>query len=268
MLRDRSLLNFLSEQEQRRFQNVQVWFETSAKSTGFEVLLNSRAPIIALRQQEFFLTRDAWREFISAVESTGGNEMYSLCLSSELQIAKDSIAQRSLEIGEITPLELPFFSLRNRISMMLIQIRIPAQADARERFQTAWMTAAFAPRDYSEEIVALDPPSTMRPGEKVDIRFKVKNLGSAVWPAVGTKDFRYQINMGNHWVLDGIRSEDNRAVMSGDLPPGGETDMKMTVKAPQKPGDYILEIDMVHEGVTWFKERGAQPLSLQVRVQP
>ena len=47
-----------------------------------------------------------------------------------------------------------------------------------------------------------------------------------------------------------------------------ETDMKMTVKAPQKPGDYILEIDMVHEGVTWFKERGAQPLSLQVRVQP
>ena len=151
---------------------------------------------------------------------------------------------------------------------MLIQVRIPLQPEAKERFETAWMNAAFASKDYSEEIVALDPPTTMHPGQKLDIRFKVKNLGSAVWPAVGTKDFKYQINMGNHWILDGVSNEDNRAVMNGDLAPGSQTDMKMTVKAPQVPGDYILEIDMVHEGVTWFKERGAHPLSLRVRVQP
>jgi hypothetical protein len=94
---------------ENRFNNVRVWFETSAKSTGFEVLLNHRAPIIAARQQEFFTTRDAWRQFISRVESTGGNDMYSLCLSSELQRAKEAIALRGLEIGDIIPLDLPFF---------------------------------------------------------------------------------------------------------------------------------------------------------------
>ena len=74
--------------------------------------------------------------------------------------------------------------------------------------------------------------------------------------------------MGDRWIRDGVTAEDNRAVMNADLPPGGETEIKLTVNAPRTPGDYTLEIDMVHEGVTWFKERGARPLQLRVRVQP
>jgi hypothetical protein len=88
------------------------------------------------------------------------------------------------------------------------------------------------------------------------------------WNAVGTKDFRYQINVGNRWIRNGTILEDSRAVLGADLPPGGQTDIKLTVNAPVTPGDFILEIDMVHEGVTWFKERGARPLLLTVRVQP
>jgi hypothetical protein len=42
----------------------------------------------------------------------------------------------------------------------------------------------------------------------------------------------------------------------------------LTVTAPSEPGDYTLEIDMVHEGVTWFKQRGARPLSINVTVTP
>jgi hypothetical protein len=56
--------------------------------------------------------------------------------------------------------------------------------------------------------------------------------------------------------------------MKADLPPGGETEMTLAVTAPQTPGEYTLEIDLVHEGVTWFSERGAQPLRLQLRVAP
>jgi hypothetical protein len=36
---------------------------------------------------------------------------------------------------------------------MLIQVRIPSQPEAKERFETAWMNAAFASKDYNEEIV-------------------------------------------------------------------------------------------------------------------
>jgi hypothetical protein len=56
--------------------------------------------------------------------------------------------------------------------------------------------------------------------------------------------------------------------MKADLPPGGEVEMTLTVNAPQTPGEYTLQVDMVHEGVTWFKEKGGRPLELRVRVQP
>jgi hypothetical protein len=245
-----------------------VWFETGPKSTAFEVLLNPRAPVIALRQAEFFHTREAWQEFIRKVQATGGQNMYSLCLSPDLENAKRAVVERGLEVGEVASVDLPFFSPANRIGMMLLEIRMPQSAEAREQFETAWLRAAWAASDYRQEIIALNPPSVMRVGEKLDIHFKVRNLGSKTWPSVGTKDFRYQINMGNRWLRGSENKEDNRAVMKADLPPGEVTDVTLSITAPKAPGDYTLEIDMVHEGVTWFKQRGARVLSIDVSVRP
>ena len=267
VLRDRSLNSFLTGEERALFDGVGVWLETCPKSTGFEALLNPRAPVIAARQPEYFFTQESWRQFIRVVEQSVPRKMFSLCLNDELPGAKQVIAQRGLEVGQLTPVELPFFS-RDRIGMMLIEVRRPQEPEALRQFESAWMKGAFPAADYREEIVALDPPAVIHPGEKVDIRFKVKNLGNSIWPAVGTKDFRYQINMGNRWIASGTRVEDNRAVMKSDLPPGAETQMTLTVNAPRTPGEYTLEIDMVHEGVTWFSERGARPLRLSVRVAP
>lgn len=268
MLRDRSLQSFLSGEERALFDGVQMWVETCPKSTGFEVLLNPRAPIVAARQPEYFVTREAWRQFIRVIEEPAEKRMFSLCLNDDLQTAKAVIAQRGLEVGQLTPVTIPFFSQRDRIGMMLIEIRVPREPAARQEFESAWMKGAFAPSVYREEIIALNPPTILRAGEKTEIRFKVRNLGDASWPAVGTKDFRYQVNMGNRWLTGNAKLEDNRAVLSGDLPPGGETQMTLIVNAPHTPGDYTLEIDMVHEGVTWFSERGARPLRLSVKVSP
>ena len=267
MLRDRSLNTFLADEERARFEGVGMWLETCPKSTGFEVLLNPRAPIVAARQPEFFFTQESWRQFIRVVEVSSPKMMFSLCVNDDLPAAKQVIAARGLEVGQLTPVDLPFFS-RDRIGMMLIEVRRPQGPEALSQFESGWMKGAFPAADYREEIVALDPPSVMHPGAKVDIRFMVKNLGNSTWPAVGTKDFRYQINMGDRWLAAGTRIEDNRAVMKGDLAPGAETQMTLTVNAPRTPGDYVLEIDMVHEGVTWFSERGARSLRLNVRVAP
>jgi hypothetical protein len=268
MLRDRSLQSFLSGEERALFDGVQMWVETCPKSTGFEVLLNPRAPIVAARQPEYFVTREAWRHFIRVIEKSTEKKMFSLCLNDDLQTAKQAIALRGLEVGQLTPVTIPFFSQRDRIGMTLIEIRVPREPAARQEFESAWMKGAFAPSVYREEIIALNPPTVLRAGEKAEIRFKVSNLGDSSWPAVGTKDFRYQVNMGNRWLTGNAKLEDNRAVLSADLPPGGETQMTLIVNAPRTPGDYTLEIDMVHEGVTWFSERGARPLRLSVRVAP
>ena len=268
ILRDHSLRSFLTEEELAPFDAVQAWVETCPKSTGFEVLLQPNAPIIAARQQEYFVTRESWRQFIRVIEESPGRRIFSLCLNDDVPKAKQVIAERGLEVGELTPVNIPFFSPRDRIGMMLIEVRVPRESEARSEFESAWMKGAFPTSVYREEIIALNAPSVMHPGEKADIRFKVRNLGDGTWPAVGTKDFRYQVNMGDRWIVAGTMTEDNRAVLKADLPPGGEAQITMTINAPRTPGEYTLEIDMVHEGVTWFSERGARPLRLSVRVVP
>jgi hypothetical protein len=39
-----------------------------------------------------------------------------------------------------------------------------------------------------------------------------------------------------------------------------------TIKAPDRPGDYILRLTMVQEGVGWFDEKGAKPKDIPVTV--
>ena len=267
-MRDHSLSTFLNNEERARFDKVQVWVHTCPKSTGIEVLINPKHPIIVAGQREYFTTGEAMKHFIQTVNAAKGQGMYSVCLSSDLPNAQKVLAERGLEVGEVSSIDLPFFSPRDRISMMLIEVRIPQETEARERFETAWIKGALAASAYREQIVALNAPSELHAGEKIEIGFKLKNLGTAAWPAVGTKDFRYQVNMGNRWIKDGVRSEDSRATMKADLQPGAETDIQLVVNAPSVPGEYVLEIDMVHEGITWFEERGATPLLIPVRVVP
>ena len=37
--------------------------------------------------------------------------------------------------------------------------------------------------------------------------------------------------------------------------------------APAQPGRYFLEFDLVHEGVTWFEQKGSSTLRVPVRVR-
>ena len=40
----------------------------------------------------------------------------------------------------------------------------------------------------------------------------------------------------------------------------------MEVHPPEQPGQYTLELDMLQEGVSWFKDKGSQSARLAVNV--
>lgn len=48
--------------------------------------------------------------------------------------------------------------------------------------------------------------------------------------------------------------------------PDAEVVVPMQVTAPLAPGSYRLDVDLVHEGVTWFADRGATTVSVALRV--
>lgn len=71
------------------------------------------------------------------------------------------------------------------------------------------------------------------------------------------------VALGDRWLTgDGtgvVNELDSRTALPHDLGPGEEVKLKLTVTAPTAPGDYVLGIDMVHEGVPGFTSAGHGP---------
>jgi hypothetical protein len=272
VLRDRSLAAFLDEEERARYAGVGAWVETGAKSTGLEVLLNPRAPVVAIDHWEYFDTRTSRRRYVEAVEGAPDAELFSLCFPEDLAAIKEAVGRYGLSVGRVTNVAIPFFSSRDVVGMMLVEIPRPDGPEARQRLEEFWQWAAFPASDYRAEITAADAPAVMRAGERAVLNFRVRNAGGAVWPAHGDSKGRFQVNLGDRWLdadaVEVVNALDARTALPADLPPGGEVALPLAVTAPNAPGNYVLEIDMVHEGVTFFNEKGSKSLRLPLRVEP
>jgi hypothetical protein len=57
-----------------------------------------------------------------------------------------------------------------------------------------------------------------------------------------------------------------RGELPHDLRKNEKARVSMKFKAPHEPGNYILMLDMVNEGVCWFQERGSEPVSVELIV--
>jgi hypothetical protein len=87
-------------------------------------------------------------------------------------------------------------------------------------------------------------------------------------PAAGAQT-PHPIKLGNHWCSqDGhlLVLDDGRALLSDDVPAGAAVQLPLTVNIPSRPGTYWLEIDLVHDWVTWFGDSGSPCGQLPARV--
>jgi hypothetical protein len=81
----------------------------------------------------------------------------------------------------------------------------------------------------------------------------VTNLGDAWWPAA--LDDGPSIRLGYRWLnLDGtiLEAVGPRSPFLSRVPPGERVLVPVDVVAPADPGEYLLEVDIVHEYVRWF----------------
>ena len=114
--------------------------------------------------------------------------------------------------------------------------------------------------------LAAPPPSAVAAGSAFNITVNVRNTSDVTWsqPAFGP------LAIGNHW-LDAsgelmLTQDDGRAPMLQIVPPGLEWPVLITIHAPGEPGRYICEMDLVHEGISWFSHKGSPTLRLAIDV--
>ena len=272
--RDRDLLKFQTAEGRALFTQVEAWVVSDIKTNGVEVLLRPEVPMLAVNNLEYFDRRRARESFARAAESLRGRRVYSLALAEDLDTALDLIRRRGLEVGRTTRLRVPFYSARTVFDMYLVEVGVPpARETPRRAGGEPEVTEANAPLPFEASIAGLSVegvPGKMRAGEVATVRVTVRNLSPYVWPARGRSDLTYTLNVADSW-LDGdgriVNNLDGRNNLPRDLWPGEEAVVPLRIKAPATPGDYVLEFDMVQEGVTFFKDRDSEPLHVSVRVE-
>jgi hypothetical protein len=127
---------------------------------------------------------------------------------------------------------------------------------------------------FKAQLSLPDAPAKLRAGQKETVQVHLKNASDLFWWARGGEtndrnDNWFYIAAGNRWLkADGslLTDMDGRHGIGKDLKPGEETEIPLAVTAPKEPGEYILEVDLVQEQVSWFSDKGSPTARAKVTV--
>jgi hypothetical protein len=127
----------------------------------------------------------------------------------------------------------------------------PSTAQGKQGFQVDWPLVSV--------------PDSMARDATVYVQATFRNLGDK---PIATEN----LSVSYHWftvtpsgpvqaVWDGVRTPVTVAVA-----PGSSYTALVKVAAPDKPGDYLLVLDLVRDGVSWFGPMGAPTPSHKVTI--
>jgi|GEM_PF-1748628 len=105
---------------------------------------------------------------------------------------------------------------------------------------------------------------TAAPGELLTIPVTVANASAETFPfGEGVFGLSYHLLAATGEVL---RYDNERAWLGQPLAPGASVEVQLRVAAPDAPGRYIVELDLVWEQVMWFKDVGNPTVSAALEV--
>ena len=119
---------------------------------------------------------------------------------------------------------------------------------------------------YDVRYAAIDVPEPWPSGSDVTLEVEIRNMSWREWASTASPP----VFASYHWLAsdrrvveyDGIRTP-----LPYTLGPGQSCRAAVRVRPPAAAGRYVLEIDLVEEGVTWFSAAGAPPLRLPAAVR-
>jgi hypothetical protein len=115
----------------------------------------------------------------------------------------------------------------------------------------------------------IEGPSKMKAGETEEFRITLSNRSTETWHTWGGRGGINTIGLSYHFFApDGtlVLWDGNRALLPYFVRPGQSVAVQLRVTAPQSTGDFILVIDLVQEGVSWFSLKAVQPAKRHVEV--
>lgn len=140
--------------------------------------------------------------------------------------------------------------------------RLVVPLASRDEIDACWPERTLGPQAYEAELAILDRAVCLACGEHRPVHVRVTNRSGEAWPWARLGDGwpysserKPQIRFSYKWFReDGALLTDKpfRTGLPARLGPGETTVVPVIVAAPDDPGKYVLEVDLVHELVRWF----------------
>ena len=132
------------------------------------------------------------------------------------------------------------------------------------RSKDTWPLLIGGPFDAAYRDLVM--PAAVNSGEVAHAEVTIENRSWRAWHSHGVAT---PVHLSYHWldsrghvvVSDGLRTPLPRAIA-----PGETATVAFRVEAPGTPGEYVLEIDLVEESVSWFTAAGVAGLRVRTRV--
>jgi len=162
--------------------------------------------------------------------------------------------------------------------------RIAGRSKAHDAAEFAsFVRKDYCPPGYDAEVTLTAPfPRTAPPGSRLPLRARVTNHSGTAWV------FRSDLARGIRFAVRRIGPSSTPPPLDAELfrpsrggsvdvgragiadfrmDPDDSGDFEVTVEAPAAPGHYLLQIDMVDEGVSWFSDLGREGVFLPFEVR-
>lgn len=124
------------------------------------------------------------------------------------------------------------------------------------------------PEHYRLHWISADAPEVVVAGEVFQVAIEARN--DCMYPI--SPEGPLAVRLSSHWIAPetGARVHGDkggrRTDLEADVQPGEIFQRDVTVRAPTKPGDYVLELDAVRESIAWFSELGGETRKIPITV--
>jgi hypothetical protein len=173
--------------------------------------------------------------------------------------------------GETTSIGLPVRTPASpgeyQLRVRLPQFNVSAELNVVGLTTDPLPTSLNAPQALAAVYALREAPAEARISGLVGVTLQVVNTGSALWLAEAKGD-RGAVGLGWRWYRQEyhIPAWSGREKLKYDIAPGQAYEFRVQIPTPMEAGDYVLELDMVSELVTWFADQGRQSLKFAVRL--
>jgi hypothetical protein len=118
---------------------------------------------------------------------------------------------------------------------------------------------------YQAKIVLRQPPRRLAADSFSHLEVVVHNRGNTLWPWGQHQEPFIRVGYRWRWHESGRVVREERSMLPETVLPGSSSLVLVGLLTPPLPGEYTLEVDMVHEHVRWFGAAAQARVEVEAR---